>query len=262
MTFQPKQSAYQRSPSPSPQEVSMKQQDKTQQQQPHILTRTDSQPRQQPRQQPHQQPRQYTIPSKESYSFHPCSHPIEEICNVTRQLTLLPEEFRTTMLMFICKEGLKGPSVYGEFPAPPNMEKVEIINGNGGYYLKKTTLEANVYLIWYHREREVYMFWGPTRKEVRDAKNRIRGRIAKYLLPTRAADLSLTEKRSRHQIADSPPPPPPPSLPPYPPPLPLEDVPLERTMSYKHGYGEEIPNYLPTPQEIQKNYQNSLNQKH
>ena len=113
MTFQPKQSAYQRSPSPSPQEVSMKQQDKTQQQQPHILTRTDSQPRQQPRQQPHQQPRQYTIPSKESYSFHPCSHPIEEICNVTRQLTLLPEEFRTTMLMFICKEGLKGPSVYG-----------------------------------------------------------------------------------------------------------------------------------------------------
>jgi hypothetical protein len=52
------------------------------------------------------------------------------------------------------------------------------------------------------------------------------------------------------------------TLPPYPPPLPLEYVPLERTMSYKHGYGEEIPNYLPTPQEIQKNYQNSLNQKH
>ena len=256
MTFQPKQSAYQRSPSPSPQEVSMKQQDKTQQPQPHILTRTDSQPRQQPR----QQPQNYTIPSKESYSFHPCSHPIEEICNVTRQLTLLPEEFRTTMLMFICKEGLKGPSVYGEFPAPPNMEKVEFINGNGGYYLKKTTLKANVYLIWYHRERGVYMFWGPTQKEVRDAKNRIRGRIAKYFLPTHTAYPSLTEKMYRHQIAESPPPPP--SLSPYPPPLPLKDVPLERTMSYKHGYGEEIPNYLPTPQEIQKNYQNSLNQKH
>lgn len=75
MTFQPKQSTYQRSPSPSPQEVSMKQQDKRQQQQPHILTRTDSQPRQESR----QESRQYTIPSKESYSFHPCSHPIEEI---------------------------------------------------------------------------------------------------------------------------------------------------------------------------------------
>ncbi len=253
MSFQPKQSASQRSQSPSPQEVSMKQQDKTQQPQPHILTRTDSQPRQQPRQQPHQQPRQqprqqpqnYTIPSMESYSFHPCSHPIEEICVVTRQLTLLPEEFRTNMLKFICKEGLKGSSVYGEFHAPPNIEKVEIINGRGGYFLKKITLEANVYLIWYHRERGVYMFWGPTRKEVRDAKNRIRGRIAKYLLPTRDADLSLTEKMCRPQIADSPPPPP-----------------LERTMSYKHGYGEELPTYLPTSQEIQKNYQNSFNQKH
>lgn len=216
MTFQPKQTTSQRSLSPSPHEVSMKQQGKTQQPQPHILTRTDS------------HPYQYTIPSKESYYFRQSSHPIEEICSVTRQLTLLPEEFRTTMLKFICKEGLQGPSVYGEFPAPPNMEKVEIINGNGCYFLKKTTLEANVYLIWYNRQRGVYMFWGPTRKEVRDAKNRIRGRIAKYLLPTHAAYLSLTKKMCQPQIADSPPPPPAHSTPP----------PLERTMSYKHGYGE------------------------
>ena len=234
MNFQPKQSTFQRSPSPSPQEVNIKQQ---------VIA---------------QPPQNYTIPSKESYYFRQCSHPIEEICNVTQHLTLIPEELRTNMLQFICKEGMKGPGVYGEFTGPPNIQTIKIINGNGGYFLKKTTLEANIYLIWYHRERGVYMFWGPTQKTVHNAKNRIRGRIAKYVLPTRTTNLSLTNKMVHYQIADSPPPIPssPPSSPSSSPP------PLQHTMSYKHGHGEELPTYIPSQQEIQKNYQDSLNQKH
>jgi hypothetical protein len=84
------------------------------------------------------------------------------------------------MLSEICRQ--KGSSVYGHYDAPPNKHIVAQINGERGYFLKKTTTAANIYLIWYHPSKERYMFWGPTERSVRDAMNRIRGRIVKYVV--------------------------------------------------------------------------------
>ena len=147
----------------------------------------------------------YIIPTGESYNFRVCSHPIEEICGVTNYMRLIPDDFKNSMLMFICQEGLKGSSVYGEYQAPPNTETVEKINGKGGYFLKKTADESNTYLIWYNRKRNIYMFWGALENEVRSAMNRIRGRIIKYII-----HIPISSNRQEHQnnrnIADSPPP--------------------------------------------------------
>jgi hypothetical protein len=84
------------------------------------------------------------------------------------------------MLSEICRQ--KGSSVYGHYDAPPNKHIVAQINGECGYFLKKTTAAANIYLIWYHPSKERYMFWGPTERSVRDAMNRIRGRIVKHVV--------------------------------------------------------------------------------
>lgn len=165
----------------------------------------------------------FTIPSKEDYRFRSCSHPIEEICLATNYMAIIPDDFKQAMLRFICKEGLNGPGVYAEYSAPPNPETVNIINGKGGYFLKKTTQEANIYLIWYNRNRNVYMFWGALEKEVRDAMNRIRGRIVKYVSDSNSAEKShevftpptlinemidrLPPLLNRSNIAGSPPPP-------------------------------------------------------
>jgi len=84
------------------------------------------------------------------------------------------------MLSEICRQ--KGSSVYGQYDAPPNKHIVAQINGERGYFLKKTTAAANIYLIWYHPSKERYMFWGPSERTVRDAMNRIRGRIVKHVV--------------------------------------------------------------------------------
>lgn len=152
----------------------------------------------------------YTIPSKETYQYRECSHPIEEICLATNYLANIPDDLKHTMLQFICQEGLNGPGVYAEYSAPPNADMVHSINGNGGYFLKKTTEEANIYLIWYNRTRGVYMFWGAIEREVRDAMNRIRGRIVKYVVHVNSVEKPTHQTYySRHNdIAGSPPPPP------------------------------------------------------
>ena len=143
------------------------------------------------------------------------------------------------MLKFICKEGLNGPGVYAEYVAPPNADTVHQINGSGGYFLKKTAEEATIYLIWYNRARGVYMFWGPTERAVRDAMNRIRGRIVKYVIHVNSA-----EKSSRHiDLAATPPPAPAKPAPAKPAPAkPAPAKPAEykheevsRTMSLGHG---------------------------
>jgi hypothetical protein len=181
------------------------------------------------------QPTKYQIPSKDTYQYRNCSHPIEEICGVTNNMELLPPDFKYAMLSFICQAGLNGPSVYSEYPAPPNDATTEQINGRGGYFLKKTTEAANIYLIWYDRKRKMYMFWGAIEKAVRDAMNRLRGRITKIMLfentsSSRSSNNTTTTTTSRQNsmttapgyssrniaesppprnIAESPPPPPP-----------------------------------------------------
>jgi hypothetical protein len=120
------------------------------------------------------------VPEKSDYYYDESTNPIEEICKYTDNLEHIPAEIRYQMLAEICRQ--KGSSVYGHYDAPPNKHLVAQINGQGGYFLKKTTTAANIYLIWYHPSKDRYLFWGPTEKTVRDAMNRIRGRIVKYVV--------------------------------------------------------------------------------
>ena len=158
----------------------------------------------------------YQVPSKESYFFDRCEQPMVEICEATNSFQLLPDDFKFPMLTFICAHSHEGrPSVYGEYDAPPDWTIVESINGKGGYFLKKTAEVANIYLIWHHRQKNIYKFWGPSEREVRDAMNRIRGRIVKYVKyvvhgQTPAHGQPPTLQRSynmnANNLADSPPP--------------------------------------------------------
>jgi len=122
----------------------------------------------------------YKVPEKSDYYCDESTNPIEEICKYTNNLECIPPEIRYKMLSEICQQ--KGSSVYGHYDAPPNKHIVDQINGEGGYFLKKTTAVANIYLIWYNPRMERYMFWGPSERTVRDAMNRIRGRIVKYVV--------------------------------------------------------------------------------
>ena len=125
----------------------------------------------------------YEVPSKETYFFARCDQPMDEICEETNYFQQIPDDIKIPMLKFICDQSYQdGPSVYGEYDAPPDRETVEAINGKGGYFLKKTTEAADIYLIWYNRQKNIYKFWGPTQQAVKDAMNRIRGRIVKYVI--------------------------------------------------------------------------------
>jgi hypothetical protein len=155
----------------------------------------------------------YQVPSKESYFFDRCDQPMVEICEATNSFQLLPDEFKFPMLTFICAHSHEGrPSVYGEYDAPLDWETVESINGKGGYFLKMTAEAANIYLIWHNRQKNIYKFWGPSERAVRDAMNRIRGRIVKYVVhghpldPIEPIPLQRLHNMNATNLADSPPP--------------------------------------------------------
>ena len=139
--------------------------------------------------------KKYEVPSKETYFFDRSKQPMAEICEETNYFQQLPDDIKFPMLQFICEQSYEGPSVYGEYAAPPERETVESINGKGGYFLKKTTEAAGIYLIWHNRQKNIYKFWGPTERAVRDAMNRIRGRIVKYVVHIQAH----SETKIQHQ---------------------------------------------------------------
>jgi hypothetical protein len=164
-------------------------------------------------------PCNFRVPSKDTYFIDRCDNPMEEICISTNYFKQVPDEFKYAMFKFICEQSHKSPSVYGQYEAPPEREIIESINGRGGYFLKKTAEEANIYLIWFDRQKNIYKFWGASKHEVRDAMNRIRSRIVKYVIhePTpkvlHAKEQSVKVSRrepiqlSKENLATTPPPP-------------------------------------------------------
>ena len=122
----------------------------------------------------------YQVPEKNEYYYDESTNPIEEICKYTDNLESIQPEIRYRMLSDICRQ--KSISVYGDYAAPPSKQIVDQINGQGGYFLKMTAKAAGIYLIWYYQAKERYLFWGPSQRSVRDAMNRIRGRIVKYVV--------------------------------------------------------------------------------
>ena len=123
----------------------------------------------------------YAVPEKSDYYIDKSRHPIEEICRYTGHLAQVPNEVRYRMLDLICAQ--KGRSSrYGCYAAPPWVDTVARINGQGGHFLKVTAAAAGLYLIWYNAAKSTYMFWGPSEQSVRDGMNRLRGRIVKYVV--------------------------------------------------------------------------------
>jgi len=163
----------------------------------------------------------YEVPSKKTYLFDRSNQPMAEICEETNYFQQLPDDIKFRMFRFICEQSHEGPSVYGEYDAPPDRKTTDSINGKGGYFLQKTTEVAGIYLIWHNHEKNIYKFWGPTERAVRDAMNRIRGRIVKYVVhmqPPAHADVENPSQNpakynvSKHDLAASPPPNPNPSI--------------------------------------------------
>jgi len=127
-----------------------------------------------------QQPGKYDIPAK-PYFTAPAPHLLEEICRLTEDLELLEPEYRRNMLQRI-RGHAWGTAVYGEYPAPPDVEAQKLIIGKGGYYFKITTQNTGIYLIWHNRLRNIFGFWAPDKDTLFLAMNLIRSRLVKIVV--------------------------------------------------------------------------------
>lgn len=127
-----------------------------------------------------QQPGKYDIPAK-PYFTAPAPHLLEEICRLTEDLELLEPEYRRDMLQRI-RGHAWGTAVYGEYPAPPDVEAQKLIIGKGGYYFKITTQNTGIYLIWHNRLRNIFGFWAPNKDTLFLAMNLIRSRLVKIVV--------------------------------------------------------------------------------
>jgi hypothetical protein len=152
---------------------------------------------------------QYEIPSK-PYSLNNTKNPIEQIYQVTNEFNSISKEMERQLLKRLSSR--TQDVVVGTFNAP-NKYISSQVNGNGGFFLKKTTTESDVYLIWYDMKDATYVFWGPTVYKVCDAMNRIRIRIIKYVQhirtdesPSAAPKPKYSFNIQRERIASSPPP--------------------------------------------------------
>jgi len=149
------------------------------------------------------------IPAK-PYFTAPAPHLLEEICRLTEDLELLDPEYRREMLQRI-RSHAWGTAVYGEYPAPPDVEAQKLIIGKGGYYFKITTQNTGIYLIWHNRLRNIFGFWAPDKDTLFLAMNIIRSRLVKivvHVLPEkRQAALYSVNMPAVRTLCETPPPP-------------------------------------------------------
>jgi hypothetical protein len=121
----------------------------------------------------------YKIPTK-PYYLAPTVRPLEEICGVTYNLHQISEEFKSKLLFRIGNRNW--PTTFGMYKAPRNINALKMIIGENGYFLKLTTTNCDVDMIWHDRRNEMFLFWGPCIYAVVQAMNQIRGRIIKYTI--------------------------------------------------------------------------------
>ena len=77
------------------------------------------------------------------------------------------------------------PVIIGYIPAPPqtnnkNIDVVKKVIGANGYWLKKTTENSGVHMIWYDMELNNFLFWAPNRFTISRAMKAIRWRLIKF----------------------------------------------------------------------------------
>ena len=119
----------------------------------------------------------YQPPTRPYWLFQ-TTRPIEDMCQVTNNLQLIGSKYIPILLSRVGQR--YWPTIYGTYKAPPAPESLKRVIGSDGYFLKITTQNCNIDLIWYHRDSQQFMFWGPSANAVIQAMNHIRSRIVKY----------------------------------------------------------------------------------
>jgi hypothetical protein len=138
------------------------------------------------------------IPSK-PYYLRETYAPLEEICEVTNNLSYVPAYFVNLHDDLALRRRV---SQFGQFFAPSNYAVLNKVNGKYGFFLKKTIKETGIDFIWHDKEREQYLFWSPTKLRLIDAMNRIRSRIIKYVMHLPVAKIS--KKAQAPAVAQAP----------------------------------------------------------
>jgi hypothetical protein len=152
-----------------------------------MSSQTETQPQPQPQQ--HTQPqiieeddmpeleKPYLPPTK-PYYLSQTIRPLEEICGVTNNFTYMSEEFKRVLFFRIGNRNW--PTTFGMFNAPTYLDTIKKIIGVDGHFLKLTTRNCDVDMIWHDRRNNMFVFWGPSIYTVVQAMNHIRSRIIKY----------------------------------------------------------------------------------
>jgi hypothetical protein len=123
----------------------------------------------------------YLVPQK-PYYLRDSEYPMEEMRDVTANFTQISNETKENLVRNLYHRKMRNQGTIIGVCNAPNIAIAEQINGKGGYFLKKTTEETGVDLIWYNKWDSTYIFWGPTTFKVVDAMNRICSRIIKYVV--------------------------------------------------------------------------------
>ena len=121
---------------------------------------------------------EFCVPFK-PYYLRETSSALDEIRRVTNNLQNVPEQFKQLQIQLSLPG--KANMVYGQFDAPANIAVIGRVNGEAGFFLKKTICETGIDFIWFHTELGQYLFWGSSKERVIDAMNKIRSRIIKYV---------------------------------------------------------------------------------
>jgi hypothetical protein len=119
---------------------------------------------------------EFYVPHK-PYYLRETTNALKEICSVTDNLQNIPDQFK--MLEFQLQLPYKANMIYGQFDGPSNIAVIKKVNGDGGFFLKKTIHQTVIDFIWFQEENCQYLFWGSSKERVIDAMNRIRSRIIK-----------------------------------------------------------------------------------
>jgi hypothetical protein len=136
----------------------------------------------------------YQIPAK-PYYLSQTVRPLEEICRVTNNFTYMSEDFKRTLFFRIGNR--QWPTTFGMFKSPSDVDALKKIIGIDGYFLKLTTQNCDVDIIWHDRQNNMFVFWGPCIYAVVQAMNQIRSRIIKYTVYVNPAQERI-QALSRH----------------------------------------------------------------
>jgi hypothetical protein len=138
----------------------------------------------------------YQIPTK-PYYLSQTFRPLEEICGVTNNFTYMSEDFKR--LLFFRIGNRPWPTTVGMFNAPTYLDTIKKIIGIDGHFLKLTTRNCDVDMIWHDRRNNLFVFWGPSIYTVVQAMNQIRSRIIKYTLHVYPDQARIHAEQARTQ---------------------------------------------------------------